>query len=131
MARANVEVRGARQLTASLRRAGMDMQQLKDAHKRAAEIVANAARAGAPRRTGALAATVRAAGTARAGIVRAGFRRTPYAGPNNWGWPSGSGPRGNFSGTNFITDAAKATEPAWVPVYLQDLENIIDKVKGI
>jgi hypothetical protein len=131
MARPNLEVRGANRLRSTLRKAGQDMTQLKDAHKRAAEIVAVAARSRAPRVTGKLAATVRAAGTVRAGIVRAGFKRTPYAGPNNWGWPDGSAPHGSFAGTNFITDAAKATESAWVPVYLQDLDRIIDQVEGI
>lgn len=131
MARPNVEVRGAARLRSTMRKAGADLGQLKDAHKRAAEIVAGAARQRAPRATGKLAATVRAAGTLRAGVVRAGFKRTPYAGPNNWGWPTGSGPRGAFGGSNFITDAAKATEPAWVPVYLGDLDRIIDQIEGI
>ncbi|QTF71764.1 hypothetical protein [Arthrobacter woluwensis] len=131
MARPNVEIIGAARLRSTMRKAGQDLRQLKDANARAAGIVAVAARRNAPRRSGALAGTVRSSGTNRAAVVRAGFRRTPYAGPNNWGWPSSSGLRGSFSGTNFITRAAKETESQWVPLYFAELNRIINQIEGI
>lgn len=131
MARPQVEVRGATRLRATLRQAGMDMQDLKDANARAAATVAAAARTTAPRVTGTLVSTIRSTGTARAGVVRAGYKRTPYAGPNNWGWPTGSAPRGHYGGSDFITTAAANTQARWLPIYLQDLDRILSKVQGI
>lgn len=127
----NVEIRGAQRLRSTMRKAGVDLQNLKAAHARAAAIVVPVARRNVHSKSGTLAGTVRSSGTTRAAIVRAGFKRTPYAGTNNWGWPAGSAPRGAFSGSNFITRAAKETEPQWVPVYFAELNRIIDQIEGI
>lgn len=86
MAKPALQVAGARQLRAAMKRAGVDVQDLKDAHRKIADDVAAEAAPHAPRRTGRLAGTVRASGTASAAIVRAGRSSVPYAGPIHWGW---------------------------------------------
>lgn len=125
MARPLVEVEGARQLRATLRRAGVDLQQLKDAHAEASRLVANAATARAPRRSGALAGTIRAAGTTTKGIVRAGYARLPYAGPIHWGWPAH-----HISAQPFLVDAAHDTETTWLAAYERATAAIINTIEG-
>jgi len=67
---------------------GDDMENLKALNLDVATIVSNRAKDIVPRRTGALADTIRPSGTKTAGRVRAGFRRVPYAGPVHFGWPA-------------------------------------------
>lgn len=123
--RALVEVEGARQLRRTLRQAGDDLGDLKDANKRAAEIAAAGALRNAPRRSGALAGDIRAAGTKTAGVVRAGRKRLPYAGPIHWGWPA----RG-IEAQPYLTEGAQQTESVWVPMYEKELDEALAKVKG-
>lgn len=126
MARPVVQVDGVRELRRTLRQAGDDLADMKAANQAAADIAAAAAKSRAPRRSGALAGDIRASGTKTAGIVRAGRARLPYAGPIHWGWPAH-----NITANPYLTDAAQATEPVWVPLYMKHIEQQLDKVKGI
>jgi hypothetical protein len=126
MATTVVQVRGARQLRSSLKKAGKDLQDLKDAHAKVAAVVAAAAAARAPKRTGRLATSVRGTGTTTAAVIRAGFKSVPYAGPIHWGWPA----RG-IAAQPFLSDAATSTEGAWLPIYEGAVETALDQVKGI
>lgn len=119
-----IEVRGARELRRTLRRAGADMSELNRVHKEAAALVEAATRA--PVRTGRLQTTVRSAGTRTAGIVRAGYASVPYAGPIHWGWPS-RGIRAN----PFISEAAQRTEPTWFGLYEREIERLLDSIQGV
>lgn len=121
-----VRVEGARELRRTLKRAGDDMADLKDANNRAAAIVAQWASVTAPRRTGALGMSVRpnrAVGRAR---VTGGSAAVPYAGPIHWGWP-----RRGIAAQPFIAEAAVATQPAWEPAYRDDVQKVLDRVKGV
>lgn len=120
-----LRVDGARQLRASLKRAGISVQDLKDAHKAAADIVKAEAEPRAPRRTGRLAASVRASGTQSAAVVRAGRKAVPYAGPIHWGWPAR-----NIAANPWIFEAAQRTESTWTRTYLAAVEQIIDTIEG-
>ena len=120
-----LEVEGARKLRASLKQAGLDVQDLKDAHKAVAEMVLEKSRPKAPRRTGRLAGDARAAGQASAAIVRIGRKSVPYAGPIHWGWPS----RG-IKPNPWLWETAQTTHDAWENTYLQALETIIDRIEG-
>jgi hypothetical protein len=84
----SIKVQGARELRRELRKMGNDMENLKALNLDVATIVSNRAKDLVPRRTGALADTIRPSGTKTAGRVRAGFRRVPYAGPVHFGWPA-------------------------------------------
>lgn len=120
-----VEVEGARQLRKTLRAAGDDLADLKSANQQAANIAATAAKAGAPHRSGDLAGDIRASGTKTAGIVRAGRKKIPYAGPIHWGWPA----RG-IKAQPYMTEGAQRTESIWVPLYQQLMDDALKKVKG-
>lgn len=125
-----VEVEGAKQLRRTLKEAGGDLKDLKAANKGAAEIAANAAAELAPVRSGALAKSVRAAGTQTAGIIRAGNNRktaagVPYGGVIHWGHPA----RGIKANT-FVTDAAQQTESVWVNLYIDKMNETIQQIEG-
>lgn len=122
-----LQVDGARQLRASLKRAGVSVQDLKDAHKAVAEMVARASAPDAPRSphgsnrgpSGTLAGTVRAAGTQSAAIVRAGSARVPYAAVVHW-----------KTGHPWIAEAAEEQFDPAQDLYLKALEAIIATVEG-
>ncbi len=126
MAQALVKVAGAKALRRSLKAAGDDMSDLKTAHAEAAAIAAHAAAARAPvGPTGKLRASIRAAGTTTAGIIRAGRKRIPYAGPIHFGYRSR-----NIAANPFVTEAAQATEPDWTAHYLDQINTIINQIEG-
>lgn len=125
MADEGVRVEGLNNLVRTLKRAGEDISALKDAHKRAGEIVAAEAEAIAPRRSGKLAGSIRAAKQVRRARVQAGRASVPYAGPIHWGWPA----RG-VEPQPFMSIAARNTEPRWTKQYAEDVQAALDKVKG-
>lgn len=126
MAESTARVEGLDNLIRTMRRAGRDIADLKDAHQRAGEIVASEAQAIAPRRSGRLAGTIRAAKQVRRAQVSAGRASVPYAGPIHWGWPSR-----NIEPQPFLSDAAQNTESRWTDGYRQDVQRALDKVRGI
>lgn len=126
MSEATVRVEGLDRLVRTLNRAAVDISELKEAHARVGEIVASEARARAPRRSGRLAGSVRAARQARRARVTYGGARVPYAGPITWGWP-----RHNIEPQPFVTDAARATESKWTEQYRRDVQDALDNVKGV
>lgn len=80
---------GARELRRALNQLPKEYQQeLKSIHKEAAETVVPTARNLAPRRSGALASSIRATGSKTRGAVAAGGARIPYAPVIHWGWPN-------------------------------------------
>lgn len=118
-----LSVEGGRQLRAALKRAGIELRDLKAAHLQVAQLVASRARA--PVATGRLAASMRAAGTQSAAIVRAGGASVPYAGPIHWGWPDR-----HITAQPWIVEAAEATHDTWEGMYMHALEQIIDNIEG-
>lgn len=124
MARPALEVVNGRQVRAALKRAGIGVQDLKDAHRRVAEMVAERSASRAPRRTGRLAATVRPAGTQSAAIVRAGRATVPYAAPIHWGWP-----KRHIAAQPWIADTAARTQDTWETTYLAAVEAVIATVE--
>ena len=120
-----IQVQGARQLRRSLRAAGDDLADLKQAHADAADIAARASSDLAPVRSGALKRTIRSSGTKTAGIVRSGTKRVPYAGPIHWGWFK----RG-IRPSLFISRGTQNSEGRWLPIYQQALDGAIEKVEG-
>jgi hypothetical protein len=118
-------VDGARQLRAALKRAGADVQDLKEAHAKVARLVADRARPATPHRTGRLGRDVRPGATRAAAVVKAGRKAIPYAGPIHFGWPA----RG-IQAQPWITEAAEASQGAWEDVYLAALDQIIHTIEG-
>jgi hypothetical protein len=121
-----MEVVGARKMRKELKAAGLDMADLREPHLKAAGVVARTAKGTAPRRSGKLGASVRAGASRTAGVVRAGSASVPYANPIHWGWHT----RG-IAAQPFLSDAATSTETVWVALYLEEMEDILDRVKGL
>lgn len=122
---AHLRVDGARRLRRDLRQVAGDLEDLKVANAAAAATVAAAAAARAPHRTGRLAGSVRGNRAASRATVAAGGAAVPYAGPIHWGWPAHG-----IEARPFIADAAVATEPTWLPMYVADIDRATDRVRG-
>jgi hypothetical protein len=112
-------------LRASLRRAGLDVADLKEANAAAASTVSAAAQIKAPRVSGTLAGTVRGNRAVSMAVVRAGRAGVPYAGVIHWGWP-----RRNIRANPFLVDAAHDTEPTWIVAYYKAVQRVLDQVRG-
>jgi len=123
--RALAEVEGGPRFRRTLKQAGIDLKNLRNVHRSVGTLVAVAAAAFAPRRSGRLAGNIRAGATQKAAIVRAGGARLPYAGPIHWGWP-----KRNITANPFITQAAQQTEPRWIAVYQDYTDNALDHIEG-
>lgn len=119
----HMELRGARELAKGLRKAGADMKDLRAVNRQAAQVVVPEAKTLVPRRSGRLANSIRAGATQKAGVVRAGSKRIPYAGPINYGWP-----KRHIKPTRFMNQAAKNTEPEWTKLYRDAVQQIIDRI---
>lgn len=120
-----VTVEGARELRSTMKAAGEDLGDLKDAHAEVAAYVATSARAAAPITSGRLAATVRGNRAAASAVVKAGSAAAPYAGPIHWGWPARS-----IAAQPFLTATAAETEPHWTETYLAAIRRIVDRIHG-
>lgn len=120
-----VHVEGARELRRTLKRAGDNMQDLKKANYAAGMHVATASKPRSPRRTGALAGTLRAARAQGRASVNLGRAAVPYAGPIHWGWP-----RRNITAQPFVAETAQSTQGSWLRIYEQDIRRELDKVRG-
>lgn len=119
-------VDGADRLRRTMRKAGVDMTRLKDAHREVADTVSARARGTAPKGpTGRLAASTRPGATQKAAIIRAGRKSVPYAGPIHWGWP-----RRGIRAQPWLQEAATSTEPEWVGTYTNEIESLIAEVEG-
>lgn len=125
MAQPTVSVHGARELRAALKRAGVEVNDLKAANERVGELVARAAAPRGPLRTGKLTASLRAAKAAGRARVLAGSAAVPYAGPIHWGWEAR-----HIAPQPFIADAARSTESAWLGEYEAALAALIRKVEN-
>lgn len=123
MAAFTVRLDGGRQLRAGLKDVEGGVDDLKAAHKEAAQIAATASAALAPSVSGALKRTIRAAGTKTAGVIRAGTKRVPYAAPIHWGWK-----RRNIAGAFFLSDGATSSEGRWIRVYENHLQELVKKI---
>lgn len=126
MAKPMVEVDGGPRLRSTLRKAGSDLEDLKAANARAAQIAAAAGRRLAPVKSGALVGTIRSSGTKTGGYVRAGYARTPYPGVQEWGYRTGR----PIKGQHFLTTGAKQSEPVWLGLYYHDVIRALQKVEG-
>lgn len=118
-------VAGQRRFVQTMRRAGADMDELREVNRAAAQVARPAVQARVPRKTGRLARTVRVGATRKAGVVRAGTRAVPYAGPVNYGWPAR-----HIRGVQYANDGVAATEPQWTRLYEDFVKKVMNQVEG-
>jgi hypothetical protein len=116
------KVSGADELERTMRQAGDDLGDLSAAAKRAGDTVVGAARGRAPRRSGALAASLFPLVTAAGVTVQAGVA---WAGPVHWGWPAR-----HIAANPFLSEAATRTEDTWVGYFADERDAAIAKVHG-
>lgn len=119
-------VEGLNALRRTMRKAGADVSALREANLNAAKIVLPIAQAMAPRSTGRLAASIRATATPRAGSIKTGRKKIPYAGPIHWGWPAR-----NIEPNPWVATAAHDSESLWVEEYVKHVSDALDQVHGV
>lgn len=122
---AQVVVDGLRPLRRALRALALDVDDLKAANQAVSTLVANAAAARAPRRSGRLAASVRGSRALSRATVRAGGAALPYAGPVHYGWPAHG-----IEPNPFVVDAAQDTETVWLAAYEIEIARAVDRIGG-
>lgn len=132
-----VRVEGAKRLRSTLKAAGVDMKDLTKLNKEAAQMVVPVAQALAPvgsPQYGNIRSTIRAGATQKAGIIRAGNSKMPYAGVLHYGTERGftdvKGRTSALKAQPWIAIAAKQTEPAWVENYFDGLMKVINSIEG-
>lgn len=115
-------IKGADQLSAGLDHLIDSLDEMSTAHKAAARIALEAARARTPVRTGRLRASGSYDSTGVSGTI---LFTAPYAGPVHWGVPSKHMPP-----TLFALKGAKASQPLWMEVYAKAIDQEVGKVSG-
>lgn len=123
MARSTVQVKGARELRRSLKKAEGDLNAMKDAHEKVSRMVAALAQASAPKRSGRLASSIRGTRQQSRAVVKAGGRKAPYAVFVHWGTTT-------MTANPWVSAAAQGSEPRWLPIYKADVDKALERVKG-
>lgn len=118
-----IQVVGGRELQAALRRAGVEVQDLKDVHLSAAKVVEAAAEDIVPVLTGRARASIRSAGQRGRGVVRAGYKRLPYIGPIHFGWPGH-----NIAPNPFLYEAADKRADEVIDLYERRVKKVIQRI---
>jgi hypothetical protein len=118
-----IQIEGLRETQRALRELSDDLKDdLKPAHKEAAEVIVDGAKRYVPVRTGRLAASIRALATRTSGRVRAGSASVPYAGPIHFGWPER-----RIKPQPFIYDAMDERRQEVLAVYAERIYGLIDR----
>ena len=81
-----IKLEGLNETVKALKAIGLPLKEIKAAAKESAEMVANSARAIAPRRSGKLIRSIKGAALVKGAVVRAGGPTVPYSNPIHWGW---------------------------------------------
>jgi hypothetical protein len=118
-----VTLEGSANLARTLGDAGRDLGDLTPAHQAAADRVAAQARARAPRRSGRLAATIRATADKTGGTVAVGV---VYAGVQEYGWPARRIPA-----QAYLIPAGEAAAPGLANEYGTEVQDILGHVRGV
>ena len=121
-AESTIQVKGADRLASTLKDASDELTDLAAANAAIGTMVVNEARGLAPKRTGQLAGSITA--TVAVGVIDVAAD-VVYAGPIHWGWPAHS-----IAAQPFIYDAIRNTEEQSVQIYTDELDRVLEKVKG-
>lgn len=122
-----VQVNGLNELLRDLRK----MQNteipkaIQQANKQAAEVVIPSARAEAPQLTGKLAQSIKAKATKKAGSVKAGSSKVPYAGPIHFGWG-----RRNINPRPFLYRAIDRNTERIRAQYEEAIRRVVNRFNG-
>lgn len=123
MADVQVELRGVSRLRGTLERAEREIADMARANQDAAQIIASAAAARAPRVTGRLAGSLTGSRLkARATVTST----APYAIVITEGYPPH-----NIAANPFVEAAATETQDQWMRSYDVELQRIADTIQGV
>lgn len=118
-----IEIDGLKETQKALKDMNHDLRfEMKETHKKAAEVIVEGAKRYVPVNTGRLAASIRAAATMTSGKVRAGSAAVPYAGPVHFGWPAR-----RIKPQPFIYDALDVRRQEVYRLYSERIFGLIDK----
>jgi HK97 gp10 family phage protein len=118
-----IRAEGLKETIKSLEKAGVEVQDLKAASKKAGNVVADESKSLAPVKSGKLRNSIRASNTKNKSVVRAGGARLPYAAPIHYGWPGH-----NIEPHPFLTDALSIKHDEVITVYEEELEALIRRL---
>jgi HK97 gp10 family phage protein len=116
-----VRVEGAKALSRALRKAGISIQDLKDANERVADVVAREADPLTPRRSGRLVGSIRSARMQSGAVVRAGGGAVRYAKFVEYGTH-------RMAAQPFLTTGMTRSQPRWMDVYFAEIQLLMDRV---
>jgi len=131
----SVKIEGLNKLVRDLKQLDPDVARgLRRDHLDMADNVAATAKGLAPKRSGRLRASVRSGASQRSGVVRAGNKAVPYAGPIHFGWASrpnrARGWRGGpISPQPFLYDAIDKRRDEITAAYLRTLRKAVERVR--
>lgn len=117
-----VAVQGMREMIRDLIRAGVDVEDVKDALAEVAKVGAYVAANLAPRRSGALVATIRGNRAKGKAVVTAGRARVRYAGVVNYGWP-----KRNIQPARFLQKTDTVMETRAPEIFEKEIAKIFEK----
>lgn len=119
---AGVRVEGLREVVRSLERFGAEVSDLKAAFRKIGSIIQKDAQSLAPRKSGALAASIRPSNTKNKSIIRAGSGRVVYAGVQHYGGYN------HISPHPFLTTAVERNRQQVIRTLDQELNSLIRKL---
>lgn len=116
-----IRVEGLNQLIRALNLTAHEVDDLKDAFQELSQEGARAAAAFAPKRSGALAGSIRGNRAKNKAVISAGRGGSvPYAGPINYGWA-----KRNIRANGFMQRADEQLKPKAVTVLKREIDKLI------
>jgi len=120
---ASITVEGLNKTIRTLRKIDANMgPEIKSINLELAESLVPVAKSLVPVRSGRLRDSIRASGQQRTGVVRAGKKSVPYAGPIHFGWPARS-----IRPQPFLYDALDSRRSEIMSQYVDRVQKLIDR----
>lgn len=118
-----VQVQGLNKLVRALKKAGVEIADMKEANARVGGIVVNQARPITPKATGALAGSIRPAQRRSGVIVRAGGGRVRYAKFVEFGTRK-------MGARSYLIKGAHDSQPRWLDEYERELKALVAQAEN-
>jgi HK97 gp10 family phage protein len=118
---ANLKVQGLNKLTRALKKAGVQVKDLKEANAAVADVVVRRSNPLTPRSTGALAGSIRPAQRQSGAVVRAGGGRIRYARFIEYGTRK-------MPARSYLVRGMNDSQTQWMEVYAEELQQLMDWV---
>lgn len=118
-----MRVEGAKALSRALRKAGLDMKDMKEANHRVGDVVVRAAKPLAPKKSGALSNSIRAARLQSGVTVRAGGGRVVYPVFVEYGTVK-------MGARPYLRTGMQQSKWTWLPLYDRELKRLMRQVEA-